>query len=126
MYTRSRLFTGISVGLVGLLILGLLGLGGMLVFKWLGGGGGQPVGMTPGGQARTPTPTKTTTPAPTLIPTVTPTLVVVAQASPTSTPSPTPTRVATMPRTGEGPLMNLILGIGFAALMAAARMARLR
>lgn len=114
---QNRIFTMIALGLVGLLILGLLGIGGLIVFTRLRGP------ATPTVVAEL-TPTATSTKAPTATPTKAPTAT--PTRTPTSVPSPTPTRVVTpsptpvvtptpipkegVPVTGWGPLEGALAG----------------
>jgi len=127
---QNRVFTMIALGLVGLLILGLLGIGGLILFTRLRGPATPTVvaELTP-----TATPTKPPTATPTKPPTATPT------RTPTSVPTPTPTRVATpsptpvatptpteevVPETGWAPLEGALVGSLLAILILVSRRLR--
>lgn len=112
----------IALGLVGLLILGLLGIGGLIVFTKLRGPATPTVvaELTP-----TATPTKAPTATPTRTPTSVPTPTRVVTPSPTSavTPTPTPTEEG-VPETGWGPLGGVLVGSFLAILILVSRRLR--
>ena len=132
-FGQNRIFTMIALGLVGLLILGLLGIGGLIVFTRLRGP------ATPTVVAEL-TPTATPTKAPTATPTRTPTSVPTPTRTPTSVPSPTPTKAITpsptpvvtptptpvegVPVTGWGPLEGALVGSFLAILILLSRRLR--
>lgn len=121
----------IALGLVGLLILGLLGIGGLIVFTRLRGPATPTVvaELTPTATpAKTPTatptkaPTATPTRTPTSIPTPTPTKAITPSPTPVVTPTPTP--VEGVPVTGWGPLEGALVGSFLAILILLSRRLR--
>lgn len=130
-FGQNRIFTMIALGLVGLLILGLLGIGGLIVFTRLRGPATPTVvaELTPTAtpaKAPTATPTKaptaTPTRTPTSIPTPTPTKAITPSPTPVVTPTPTP--VEGVPETGWGPLEGALVGSFLAILILLSRRLR--
>lgn len=128
---QNRIFTMIALGLVGLLILGLLGIGGLIVFTRLRGPATPTMvaELTPTAtpaKAPTATPTKaptaTPTRTPTSIPTPTPTKAITPSPTPVVTPTPTP--VEGVPVTGWGPLEGALVGSFLAILILLSRRLR--
>jgi len=114
----------IALGLVGLLILGLLGIGGFIVFTRLRAPATPTVvaELTPTGTpAKAPTATPTRTP--TSVPTPTPTRVVTPSPAPLVTPTPTPTEEG-VPETGWGPIEGALVGSFLAILILVSRRLR--
>ena len=125
-FGENRIFTMIALGLVGLLILGLLGIGGLIIFTRLRGPATPTVvaELTPTAtptKAPTATPTKAPTATPTKPPTATPTRV--ATPSPTPVVTPTPTEEG-VPETGWGPLEGVLAGSFLAILILVSRRLR--
>jgi len=121
---QNRTFTMIALGLVGLLILGLLGIGGFIVFTRLRAPATPTVvaELTPTGTpAKAPTATPTRTP--TSVPTPTPTRVVTPSPAPLVTPTPTPTEEG-VPETGWGPIEGALVGSFLAILILVSRRLR--
>ena len=130
-FGQNRIFTMIALGLVGLLILGLLGIGGLIVFTRLRGPATPTVvaELTPTATpAKTPTatptkaPTATPTRTPTSIPTPTPTKAITPSPTPVVTPTPTP--VEGVPETGWGTLEGALVGSFLAILILLSRRLR--
>ncbi len=130
-FGQNRIFTMIALGLVGLLILGLLGIGGLIVFTRLRAPATPTVvaELTPTAtpaKAPTATPTKaptaTPTRTPTSIPTPTPTKAVTPSPTPVVTPTPTPKEG--VPVTGWGPLEGALVGSFLAILILLSRRLR--
>jgi len=123
-FGQNRVFTIIALGLVGLLILGLLGIGGLIIFTRLRGPATPTVvaELTP---TATPTkvPTATPTKTPTSVPTPTPTRVATPSPTPVVTPTPTPTEEG-VPETGWGPLEGALVGSFLAMLILVSRRLR--
>ena len=125
----NRLFIIIAVALVGLLIIGLVGIGGFVLFSRMGGGESpEPTAVAAATVTRTPAPTFTPTPSEA---TPTPTKVVGEgtevpgegsdeEATPTTAPS-----TGETPETGFGPLEAFLAGLGLVAVVVAARRFRL-
>jgi cell division septation protein DedD len=127
-FGQNRIFTIIALGLVGLLILGLVGIGGLILFTRLRGPATPTVvaELTPTAtptRAPTATPTKAPTATPTKAPTATPTPVVTPSPTPVVTPTPTPTEEG-VPETGWSPLEGALAGSLLAILILVSRRLR--
>ncbi|MFQ6015840.1 MAG: hypothetical protein ACE5NP_10395 [Anaerolineae bacterium] len=138
----NRRFVFIAIGLVALLLLGLVGIFGYILFSRMRGRAVAPTPPAIAAVTITPTPTMTPevtatyTPVPTFTPVIrtpTPTPTVVgpeptvpptATATPTVTPAPTPTVEEGLPEGGFG-LPALLGGVGLAVLLIVARKVRL-
>ncbi len=124
----SRLFIIIAVALVGLLIVGLVGIGGFVLFTRMSGEPTEPTPVAAATVTRTPAPTFTPTPSEA---TPTPTKVVGEGTEvPGETPAPgaTPTTAPStgeIPETGFGPLEAFLVGLGLVVAVVVARKFRL-
>jgi len=134
-FGENRIFTVIALGLVGLLILGLLGIGGLILFTRLRGPATPTVvaELTPTAaptKVPTATPTKAPAATPTKAPTATPTKAPTATPTRAATPSPTPIVTPTpteegVPDTGGAPLEGALVGSFLAILILVSRRLRL-
>ena len=143
---QSRLFIIIAIGLVGLLVLGLMGIGGYVIFSRARRGAEQvavaqtAAAATAEAQATAEAPIETPVPTFTSIPTDTPTVaatntpvVPALTGTPGVTPpAPTPVRTATpkpavgeTPSAGFGGIGAILAGLALAVVLVVARKVRL-
>jgi len=140
--SQSRLFIIIAIGLAGLLVLGLMGIGGYVIFSRYRRGAEQvavaqtaaaataEVQATAEAPTEPPVPTFTSMPTPTVVATNTP---VVPPGTPEETrPAPTPVRTATprpaegeTPSAGFGGIGAILVGLALAVVFVVARKVRL-
>ena len=146
MESQNRLFIIMAIGLVGLLVLGLMGIGGYVIFSRARRGADQvaaaqtAAAATAQAQATAEAPTEVPTFTPILPPTDTPTVLatntpVVPPSTGTPeltpgapTPAPTATRrpaVGETPSAGSGGIGAILVGLALAVVFVVARKVRL-
>jgi hypothetical protein len=142
--SQSRLFIIIAIGLVGLLVLGLMGIGGYVIFSRYRRGAEEvavaqtaaaataEVQATAEAPTEPPVPTFTPMPTPTVAATNTPVVPLITGTPEETRPAPTPVRTATprpaqgeTPSAGFGGIGAILAGLALAVVLVVVRKVRL-